>query len=60
MENFKQCMIHDLLKYLGDKDIKNINETKVLTDSYTVTCKNNFHLIGNFRHTENYENSSVG
>lgn len=36
IEDFKQRMASYLLTHRGDKDIKNVNETEVLSDFYSV------------------------
>lgn len=36
IKDFKQRMTSYLLTHRGDKDIKNVNETAVLSDSYSL------------------------
>ena len=42
IEEFKECVHQDLRSHLEDKNVKTLEEAAVLSDTYTLTHKNNF------------------
>ena len=54
IEDFQQCLSHDLTTHLSDKKLDRDDEAAVIADSYTLTHTRNFHEMKNTRPSENY------
>ena len=54
IEDFQQCLSHDLATHLNDKKLDRVDEIAVIADSYTLTHTRNFHEMKNARPSENY------
>ena len=54
IEEFQQCLSHDLATHLSDKKLDRVDEAAIIADSYSLTHTRNFHKMENTRPSENY------